>query len=874
MIEIFYKMAEISLQASMIVLAVLALRLIFRKAPKRLRCALWGLVALRLLLPFSVQSPVSLQPDTAPMRENMEYLLSSIEESLPDTPAGEEEYTTHAVPEITQTEPTRSAPSFFARVEIPRLLASVWIVGMAGLLGYAALSFLLLRRRVAASLPLGGNAFETDAITSPFLLGVLRPHVYLPCGLTDGQRIHVLAHERAHIRRGDHILKPLAFLLASVYWFDPLLWLAYFLFNRDLELACDERVIRDYSNAERAAYAETLLLCGQGKHGAALSPLAFGEVSVKTRVKQALSYKKPALWIILAAVLAAAVAAVCLLTEPKTGAPTGVEVLAENEKNELYYYKILSDGTLRQKPDAPGGGYGGLSADADCFECYDENGKTTVGVIKTELHHPDGEPAPLTEDRETVFYAVAAAAKHEIRKMEIFEMPGNDGQTFVAVEYKTSGGFSSEVFRYAPASKSLEELCTADSIHILDVYSSEPETAYPIGVEVIAMDTNQTNGLKTYRVLSDGSAEEIESEAWGAYGGLFAEADCFSAQTVNGKPKVTVVNKVLFDTAREEVPITEERAAIFDAAAEIAAGEIVSMQIFEQQTGEQLRFVALEYAGSVTDVFRFNAAEKALVKLCAIEGPRVREVHTVETHTAAAETELDKAIHNAFLSEQETSGWRGEFGAEGHILLGTKETKTQTVAYVLHEYASFGFENDCFIELGGHAMAAKLTFRNAEDGYEIERIEYPEDGDHYSGSIKRLFPKKYQSRIFSHSETDSEALWQQCATQAEEYLQSIGRSAEIMRDVERTWLYEVIDPAMADKMIYENPELTNYPNWIGTREQIENGERYVYTATLNGTDKKEILFYKTPYDYRETVLESFLVSAETGEIITRNAVRF
>lgn len=258
----------------------------------------------------------------------------------------------------------------------------------------------------------------------------------------------------------------------------------------------------------------------------------------------------------------------------------------------------------------------------------------------------------------------------------------------------------------------------------------------------------------------------------------------------------------------------------------------------------------------------------AICAVCLFAKPK-----TDRAETSAAQNGLDDAIHNAFITEQEDKGWRGEFGAEGHILLGTKETKTQTVAYVLHEFASFGFENDCLIELGGHAMAAKLTFRHTEGGYELARIDYPEDGDRYAPSIKRLFPKTCQKRIFSHSEEDSEALWRQCAAQAEAYLARIGRTAEVRRDVDRTWLSEVMDPAVADKVTTETPELTNYPTWIGTREQIEDGERYVYTATLYETEE-QILFYKTTYEHRQTIVESFLVSAETGEIVARNAVRF
>lgn len=470
MTDAFLRAAEIGAQASVLTLAVLVLRLIFKKTPENLRCLMWGLVALRLLLPFSVRSPVSLQPDTSPLRETAEYAVSSLRESLSASPAGVPEYTTQSFPLDSARLQTPGRQSVFAGWDIDLLIGAAWLSGTSAALIYAAVSSLLLRRRVRVSVPLENNVFLCDGITSPFLFGFFCPKIYLPGGLPPEKREYVIAHEKAHIKRADHIIKPLAFLLISVYWFNPLLWIAFILFNRDLELACDERVIRGSDPAGRAAYAETLLFCGEMNRAAVRSPLAFGEVGVKTRVKRALSFKKPGAPLIVAAALTVIVAGVCLLTVPATGDPVGVELLAENGKGELSYYKILSDGTLRQKPDAPGGGYGGLRAGADCFSYGEENGIPRAQVQNLALRHADGAPAPVTEDREVIFYAVAAAARHEILKMEIFETPADDGRTFVAVEYRTEGGFSSEVFSFYPADKALVELCRAKDLRVLDVH--------------------------------------------------------------------------------------------------------------------------------------------------------------------------------------------------------------------------------------------------------------------------------------------------------------------------------------------------------------------------------------------------------------------
>ena len=296
MSALFLTILHMSVCASWLVLAVLLLRLCLRRAPKWFNVLLWGIVAVRLVFPFSVESPLSLLPRTEAIRPAAIAVQTQPAQISSAAAAGGS-----AAP----------AQSWLS------ILAWVWLAGAAALFLYTMVSTLRLRHRVREAVRLRGNIYQSERIDSPFVLGTIRPRIYLPYRMDSRDRQHVIAHEQAHLRRGDHLWKPLGFLLLAVYWYNPLVWAAYILFCRDMELACDERVIRDMAAEERATYSQALLDCSRGRHWVAACPLAFGEVGVKTRVKAVLWYKKPAFWAVLAAVVVCAVVAVCFLTNPK-----------------------------------------------------------------------------------------------------------------------------------------------------------------------------------------------------------------------------------------------------------------------------------------------------------------------------------------------------------------------------------------------------------------------------------------------------------------------------------------------------------------------------------------------------------------------------
>lgn len=334
MAEIFQKALNMSIAAGWLILAVIALRLLLRRAPKRFRLLLWAVVGLRLALPWSIESALSLIPSAQTLPEGIML------ERAPVLDTGISALNGAINPGFTAAfTPELGASANPLQVLLP-IAAAFWMLGAAAMLLWALVSWLRLRKRVREAVRLEENVYECE-IASPFVLGLFRPRIYLPFSLENGERELVLAHERAHITAGDHIIKPLGWLLLAAHWYNPLVWLAYALFCRDIELACDERVVRSLSLSDRADYSQALLYLSLPRGGVRACPLAFGESSVKGRVKSVLSYKKPAFWLVLLAVVVCVGAAVCFLTDPKEEAEPvddgdgdgGVVISARLEEN-------------------------------------------------------------------------------------------------------------------------------------------------------------------------------------------------------------------------------------------------------------------------------------------------------------------------------------------------------------------------------------------------------------------------------------------------------------------------------------------------------------------------------------------------------------
>ena len=310
MTELFLDIVNMSISAGWLVLAVLALRLILKKAPKWVNVLLWGIVAVRLICPFSIESALSLIPS----RETISPEIMM--DWTPEISTGIDTLDQVVNPVIsTSFAPNPGTSANPLQILIP-VAANIWLLGVIIMLAYTAISYLTLRRKLRTAVILRGNIFQCETVSSPFVLGILKPRIYLPYAM-DGKNLdHVVAHEQAHIQRKDHWWKPLGFLLLTVYWFNPLMWVAYIVLCRDIELACDEKVIAELGNEQRADYTQALVACAVNRRMIAACPLAFGEVGVKDRIKSIMNYRKPTFWIIVTALVACVVVAVCFLTDP------------------------------------------------------------------------------------------------------------------------------------------------------------------------------------------------------------------------------------------------------------------------------------------------------------------------------------------------------------------------------------------------------------------------------------------------------------------------------------------------------------------------------------------------------------------------------
>ena len=342
---LFLTMLNRSITAGWLVLAVVLFRLIFKNAPKWIRSILWLLVALRLVFPFSVESVLSLIPSTDTVPQT---ILTA------DTPAvhsGVAYFNSTVNPVLSDVLAPDVAAAVTPAQKLTFIAAVVWLVGVAALLTYAGISFLKLKRKVREAVQLQENIWLCDHIPTPFILGLFRPKIYLPSSMREEDMEYVLLHEQAHLKRLDHIFKPLGFFLLCVYWFNPVLWLGYVLFCRDMELACDEKVLQQRGTEIKKAYSEALVRLSAPRKTIAACPLAFGEAGVKERVKSILNYKKPAFWIILVAFLAILVTAVCFLTDPvrekESDAPRSVA-----SAYGYYYFSGKDSAYLSLMPDS------------------------------------------------------------------------------------------------------------------------------------------------------------------------------------------------------------------------------------------------------------------------------------------------------------------------------------------------------------------------------------------------------------------------------------------------------------------------------------------------------------------------------------------
>ena len=531
----FSTILNASIAASWMVLAVLILRFVLKKSPKWVYVMLWGLVAVRLIMPFSIESAFSLIPSVQTIpHEILRYQGTQLSQ-----PA--------YVDIITN-------PNYFGDVSIQLgqtadrmqwrmvYMTFIWLGGIAVMLLYAVISYWRLHRKVATAVLYRDNIFQSENVESPFVLGIIKPKIYLPFNMNGQNIVHIIAHENAHISRKDHWWKPLGFALLAIHWFNPIMWLAYIVLCRDIELACDEKVIKDLENEQRADYTLALVSCSVNHRMIAACPLAFGEVSVKERVKSVMNYKKPAFWVTILSMIASIIVMVCFLTNPKSNdswikpikdtAPTEIECkFALPIKAYAIFEDIYENGNL-------------ISSEMIIFDNFQDEGGASPRKMSISLH-----PQPILGENSSFIGEFSlkyegAGTAHLTRKL-----PKD--------HYTGSGYFANNI---GNALFKKQKIKNNDSIDLLTViYSTDPEGGIGIGEGNNVVQHNDT--VVIYRLVTSENKEINESN---------------TAETWDLIPMVMINGELYLDTGYEST--IEKRNDVID-------GEIFSqVQSYEEPT--------------------------------------------------------------------------------------------------------------------------------------------------------------------------------------------------------------------------------------------------------------------------------------------------
>ena len=475
MAAVFLKLLNLSISASWLVLAVLVLRLISKRSPKWMNVLLWGIVALRLVLPFSIESALSLIPSAETVSPTAVQFAPA-----PTITSGVSVIDNAVNPSLSEhfaAVPTASVNPLYAGAYIA---GWAWLIGLGAMLLYALASYLRLRRRVSVSLPIQDHIYLCDAISSPFILGVVKPRIYLPSGLDEVQRQNVLSHERAHLARRDHWWKPLGFALLAVYWFNPVLWLAYTLLCRDIELACDERVIRTMDESAVKTYSTVLLACSMPRKAVITCPLAFGEVGVKERVKNALRYKKPAFWVVAASVAVCVVVAVCFLTNPPTD--TDAAGLVGFHREQVTYADVT----------------GASGAQPSNIQLTAEETDAVYALLDTLQYKRLGTASAMQDCYARLYFISAAGERCEVMlsEREMLVNPITDGRKARLYELR-SGSTELRDYLFGCIGASDAEEKPLDEASLREQLINALDSADAVYFEPYKLDSNQSEGPVT-----------------------------------------------------------------------------------------------------------------------------------------------------------------------------------------------------------------------------------------------------------------------------------------------------------------------------------------------------------------------------------------
>lgn len=496
MTTIFLKLLEMSLLASLIVLAVLLLRLILKKAPKWIFVVMWGIVLIRLVCPFSIESPVGLMPESESIQisSGIENTIKIPHLSLPNNENINNNQSTNnnsTVQDIVSNdEKTNNHP-----IKWVNIASVIWSLGASVLLVYMIVTYVGIKRKVRTAVKLKCNIYQSENVDSPFVLGVIRPKIYLPFKINEQDVKNVIAHEKAHIKRKDYLWKPLGFMVLSVHWFNPLIWISYVLLCRDIEAACDEKVIKDYTVEQKADYSQALLSCSVKNKRISACPLAFGEGSVKKRVKSVINYKKPAFWVIVVAIVLCVVLAVCFLTNRNHDDKNKNNVNSDENKNIVCESNVFTD-------------FEGVYLTVKSIETADNGNKilnliwrndTSEEMIFGEMYtieYKDGNEWKDVSEGEIYFNEIAnlLGSKSEINKSyttEQFDISKNGTYRLISGFNDSKGNKYSTCVQFNVTTKTNEKYADVNNENA--VYIDELREKYPM-----YFDQQKDKGLEIY----------------------------------------------------------------------------------------------------------------------------------------------------------------------------------------------------------------------------------------------------------------------------------------------------------------------------------------------------------------------------------------
>lgn len=744
--NLFLSLINISITACFFALAVFILRTVFKKMPKAINCVLWGLVALRLIFPFSIESVFSLIPSRKTFPESIirgeTFEIASGISMVDDTV---NEYLADRYYEGV-TVPTNNGAN------IMETLSVIWIFGVFAMLIYAIVSFLMVKRKVNVCQHLNEyeNVYLADNIDTAFILGFIKPKIFVPSNISNEDMELVLAHENAHIKRKDHFIKPLGFLILSVYWFNPVIWFCFVLFCKDIEGACDERVLKTFGAEVKKNYSKALINLSTMQKRITACPIAFGENDVKSRVKSILNYKKPAFWIVIASIAATVIASICFLTNPKESRifPMSSQIM-NNSISSIEPDKIVN------------------------------NIKKILNLPKNiDLYLSDNTCQIILNDKLNV------------------ELP-----THIQFYY-----FIDNTTYYS---------------QLQFLYNSENDFYVTEGVETDYNDfsVNMLYYLEALKYLPQKEIKEKSSEA-----------------------KYYKIN--MLDVS----PVEHSENII-----EYSSGGVSEIG------GYALRLlVSYMKDGNEENTFAGDGTKVELSYLCNGLITRKSGYESVFSKKIVKSTDLDEAIHLALLSEYTSADfYNAELLTEGHIIYGKESKDSKLFVYLYRDIKGCSFTNGNFVYTSGCAGPAVIIFEKTNDSFILKEQRYAFDGSEYAKSIWHMMPQKYYNMALKNlNKNEQKSIINQCSSQAKEYLESIGRDAEIYdySQVEHIFPEDLFNltTEQSNALGVAIDKFTKFNSEMGNYEKLVNGKRIVFETEYD-LEKNRIILTEYEYDSKKVI---------------------